>query len=97
MRRTNIYLTDDELTALQLVGKRQGKAVAELVREAVDAWLEARGVRHVEPDEWADRFGQLLDRRRRVADGTGWSEADVEGDVLAAVTALRSRATPGRD
>lgn len=97
MRRTNIYLTDDELSGLQLVGKRQGKAVAELVREAVDTWLEAQGVRQVEPDEWADRFGQLLDRRRRVAEGTGWSEAAIAEDVLATVTALRGRATPGRD
>lgn len=97
MRRTNIYLTEDELSGLQLVGRRQGKAVAELVREAVDTWLEAQGVKRVEPDEWADRFGQLLDRRRRIAEGSGWSEAAVEEDVLAAVTALRSRATPGRD
>ena len=55
--------------------------MAALVREAVDAWLDAR------------RFAQLLGRRGRLAEAEGWTEEQVAPDVARAVAqARRSRA-----
>ena len=89
MKRTNIYLDDDDLAALQMVGRRQGRPVAELVREAVDAWLEGQGVRRVSEDDWAARFGQLMGRRRRLAADGGWTAENVEHDVERAIAEVR--------
>jgi Arc/MetJ-type ribon-helix-helix transcriptional regulator len=40
MKRTNIYLTDRQITGLTKLSERSGLSVAELVRRAVDALLE---------------------------------------------------------
>lgn len=95
MRRTNIYLADDQLAALRNLGGRRGVSVAELVREAVDAWLASQGVRTLTEDEWERRFGALLARRRKAATGT--SAEAVERDVIRAVAEVRrARAAGGR-
>lgn len=39
--RTQIYLTADQRERLDELGRRQGRPMAELIREAVDAYLEA--------------------------------------------------------
>lgn len=40
MTKTQVYLRDEELEALQQAAKRSGRSVAELVREAVrQVWL----------------------------------------------------------
>jgi hypothetical protein len=90
MRRTNIYLDDEELAALQLLGRRQGRPVAALVREAIDAWLTSQGVSRVDDDEWARRFGALLDRRRQAATVGRWRQVDVERDIADAIGEVRS-------
>jgi Ribbon-helix-helix domain len=89
MRRTNIYLEEDQLATLQALGEHRGVPVARLVREAVDAWLEAQGVRRVPLDEWERRFDELLERRRRIAAEGGFSEEEVERDVMEAVREVR--------
>src|SRR6266568_2719190 len=66
MRRTNIYLPDEQLEALRQLGEQRDQPVAELVRQAVDAWLEAQGVEVIGEDEWASRFGALGGPRLRV-------------------------------
>jgi len=96
MRRTNIYLADDELTALRLIGRRQGRPMAVLVREAVAAWLTAQGVQPIEDEEWARRFDLLLDRRRRTAAEAGWQPDDVERDVATTVEEVRRDRAAGR-
>ena len=90
MKRTNIYLADEELAALRMLGKRQERPVAELVREAVDEWLVKHGVSLIDEDEWSRRFDRLLDRRRQVADRSDWSADDVERDVAAAIAEVRT-------
>lgn len=38
--RTQIYLTSEQRARLDTLGRREGKPLAELVREAVDAYLD---------------------------------------------------------
>lgn len=89
MQRTNIYLSEDQLETLRALGERRGVPVARLVREAVDAWLTAQGVQRIPREEWERRFDELLERRRRIAEERGFSEEEVERDVMAAVREVR--------
>jgi hypothetical protein len=89
MRRTNIYLDDDQLESLRGLSDRRGEPVASLVREAIDEWLAAQGVRQVPDDEWKRRFSALLERRRRIADEEDFSQDEVERDVMEAVREVR--------
>jgi hypothetical protein len=41
MTRVQVQFTDEAAQALRLRAKRAGRPVASLVRDAVDAWLEA--------------------------------------------------------
>lgn len=40
--RTQVYLTDEQRTKLDELRRREGKTLAELVRDALDAYLPAR-------------------------------------------------------
>jgi hypothetical protein len=42
MRRTSIYLDDDQLESLRGLSNRRSQPVAALVREAIDHWLAAQ-------------------------------------------------------
>jgi hypothetical protein len=90
MIRTNVYLDEEQLSALRAVSETRGEPVAALVRQAVDGWLAEHGVRQIPPDEWERRFDALLDRRARVAVRTKPDSTRVERDVAAAVTEARS-------
>ena len=69
--------------------------MAELVREAVDAWLASQGVRNLTEDGWERRFGSLLARRREAATTT--PAEVVERHVARAVSEVRrARAARGR-
>jgi hypothetical protein len=89
MQRTNIYLSEEQLEALRRVAERRGEPVAQLVREAVDAWLGSQKVRPIPEEEWRRRFGELLERRTKLAREHGWTEEEVERDVTAAVREVR--------
>lgn len=89
MERVNIYLDERQLSALRGLGERQGKPVAELVREAIDGWLEDQGVRTIAPNEWEQRFDALLEQRRAIAKGQNFPEDEVDRDVMAAVREVR--------
>jgi hypothetical protein len=39
MRRTNVYLTEKQVERLHVRASREGIAIAELIRRAVDAFL----------------------------------------------------------
>lgn len=89
MKRTNIYLHDGQLDMLRELGERRGQPVAAMIREAVDAWLEAQGAGPIPRDEWERRFDAILKRRQTSATERQPSEADVERDVILAVHAVR--------
>jgi predicted DNA-binding protein len=96
MRRTNIYLDDEQLAALRGLSERRGQPVASLVREAIDGWLSAQGVERIPEDEWQRRFSALLERRARIADEQGFSQEEVERDVMEAVREVRRARTARR-
>jgi len=89
MKRTNIYLDDDQLALLRGLGESRGEPVAALVREAVDAWLDAQGARQIPRDEWESRFDALLRRRDRIGKEHGFTEEEVERDVMEAIREVR--------
>lgn len=89
MERTNVYLEDRQIGTLRALSKARGQPVAKMVREAVDRWIEAEGVRLVPPDEWERRFDALLERRRRIAEELKPDLEEVERDVAEAVREVR--------
>lgn len=93
MKRTNIYLADRQTVLLRRLGESRGRPVAEMVREAVDSWLTAQGVKEISPDEWQRRFDALLARRTRIAKEERFSERQVDRDVMTAVRDVRRRPT----
>ena len=89
MRRTNIYLSDQQTAHLRRLAEHRGEPVAALVREAIDAWLKSQNVREIDEDEWRRKFGELLERRGRLAQEREWDEEQVERDVMEAVREVR--------
>jgi Arc/MetJ-type ribon-helix-helix transcriptional regulator len=61
MRRTNIYLDDEQVRALRHLAAEERASVAELVRQAVDGYL-ARRFR--ETPDWAQCFDEIVARYR---------------------------------
>ena len=100
MKRTNIYLEERQLAILADLAKAEGSSSAAMVREAVEAWIQARGVRKLPEDEWRRRFGEFLERRRAIAAQLNLKQEDVDREVAEAVRevrrARRARATRGR-
>jgi predicted DNA-binding protein len=41
-QRTQIYLTKDQRARIERIRRREGKSLAEVVREALDAYLDER-------------------------------------------------------
>jgi hypothetical protein len=89
MKRTNIYLADEQLELLRALGQQREEPVAVLVREAVDSWLEAQGARRIPADERQQRFEALLRRRDRIWSELGVSEEEVEREVDEAISEVR--------
>jgi len=89
MQRTNVYLDDRQLGLLRALSSMRGEPVAALVRQAIDAWLEAQGARQVPDDEWRRRLGALLEDRQHVADELGLTEEQVEETVFEAIREVR--------
>ncbi len=43
MKRTNIYLTEMQMKKFKAISKKAGYPVAEMIRRALDEWLEKQG------------------------------------------------------
>jgi len=90
MRRTNIYLGDEQLARLRLLSSTRDVPVASLVREAVDSWLAEQRVTPVPESEWRARFDSLLQRRDALWQEHDWEAEQVERDVMEAVREVRA-------
>jgi predicted DNA-binding protein len=42
MKRTSLFLKDDQLKKLEAISEKTGAPVAELIRRAIDYWLKAK-------------------------------------------------------
>lgn len=89
MKRTNIYLDALQLELLGKAAEEQGTSVAALVRAAVDAWIRARGLKPLPPDEWERRFAALLERKRKDARRRGLTQESVDRAVDRAIREVR--------
>jgi predicted transcriptional regulator len=96
MRRTNIYLDDDQLVTLQRLAEQRGLPVARLIRMAIGSWLKAEGVQQITEDEWQRRFASLLSRRQETARRGRFDARRVARDVAAAVKEVREHKPAGR-
>jgi predicted transcriptional regulator len=80
MRRTNIYLDEDQLRALRHLAVEEQQSLAVLVRRAVDEFL---GRRFSEQADWGERFDALVRRiQSRIPEGL--SSEQIESDITAA-------------
>lgn len=84
MRRTNIYLEDDQLRALKHVAAEERRPVAELIRRAVDDLLAQR----LGDEAWGARFQELVERVRSRIPATTPPE-EIEADITAAREEVR--------
>jgi hypothetical protein len=100
MKRTNIYLSDRQLLLLGVAARSRGRSVADLVREAVEAWLAAAGAAPRDEAEWRRRFDEILERRREASRALNLTREEVDREVAEAVRevrrARRQRAARGR-
>ena len=85
MRRTNIYLEEDQLRTLRQLAAARGESVATIVRDAVDDYL--RG--HMNRDDIVNQLEETISRiRARVPDTIDPSE--IEEDISAAWAEARA-------
>jgi len=47
MKRINTHLTSEQIDRLRVISAATGLTVAELIRRAVDIYIESRGKQHV--------------------------------------------------
>lgn len=80
MRRTNIYLDEDQLIMLKFLAAEEGQSMADLIRQAVNLLL----VKQLKDKNfWETRFIQLLNRvRERIPNNVSLDE--IEADITKA-------------
>jgi len=74
VKRTNIYLDEEQALLLRHLAIDEGRSFTNLVREAFNAYLAGRGLttssqvigprRSIPPDEWRSRLSDVLERIR---------------------------------
>lgn len=69
MRKTSVYLSDDETARLTALAKREGASQAEMIRRAIRTYV---------PERRGDRNFSLI----RSAEGPGDSVADMSEEEL---------------
>lgn len=85
MRRTNIYLDEDQLQALKRLAATEDQSVAAVVRDAVDTYLKDRAA---DDAAWSEELRQLLERvQSRVPPHI--TPEEIEADITAVSEELR--------
>lgn len=74
MKRTNVYLDEEQARLLRHLAIEEGRSFTDLVREALNGYLAQRGLastsrvigprRALASDEWRSRFADVLGRIR---------------------------------
>ena len=74
MKRTNVYIDEEQLRVLRHVAVETGRSFTEIVREALNEYMKRRGVesasrvigprRTMSDEEWRSRFDSVLERIR---------------------------------
>lgn len=102
MKRTNVYLDEEQSRLLRHLAVQEGRSFTDLVREALNAFLAQRGLsatsrvmgprRQLPDDEWGRQLEGLLQRARaRSPAGVAAAEAAaMEADVTAARQEVRA-------
>lgn len=89
LKRTNIYLEDEQISKFKALGQARGQSSAAVVRDALNEWLDERSVRVVGDEERKQRLEKLFARRQNIADRLDLDPDKVEKLVAGEVTAYR--------
>ena len=106
MRRTTVYLDEEQVRLLRHLATEEGRSFAEIVREALDGYLARRrtrstprviGPRRLIPkEEWRSSFEAAV-QRIRAGVATNVSPEEIEAEITAAAEEVRQeRATRRR-
>ena len=105
MKRTNVYLDEEQDRLLRDLSAQEGRPLTEIVREALGEYLERRGIRSssraagpqrsIPDDEWGDRFQAVL---KRIREGMrpGTSAEEIEAEITTAWEEVRRENTARR-
>ncbi len=92
MKRTNIYLDNEQLRLLKHIAVEEGRSFAEVVRQALQQYLDSYrrdSADGLSPDVWTQRMDTLLARVRERS--SEYSPAEIESDITAASEDSRRR------
>lgn len=92
MKRTNIYLEEDQLRLLKHIAVKEGRSFTELVRQALQEFLacyQQNTKRVPSRDEWNRRLEQLLARVRQQT--SAFFPEEIEADITTASKQSRRR------
>lgn len=98
MKRTNVYLDEEQVRVLRHLAIEEGRSFTDLVREALNSYLAQRGLpstsrvsgprRAIPAEEWQARFGQALDQLRAHAP-VELSSEEIEAEITSAREEVR--------
>ena len=92
MKRTNIYLDDEQLRLLKHIAVEEGRSFTEVVRQALQQYLDSyrrESAEDLSPDVWTRRMDTLLARVRERS--SKYSPAENASDITAASEDSRRR------
>ena len=98
MKRTNIYLDEEQARLLRHLAVEESRSFTDIVREALNEYLARRGMasaprvvgprRLLPQDEWRSSFEAALQRIREGAP-TDLSPEEIEAEITAAAEEVR--------
>ena len=101
MKRTNVYLDEEQSRTLRHLAIEENRSFTGLVREALNEYLTRRGLqaqstvagplRSIADDDWKARFDAVLSRIR-----SGVPSEDSPAEIEAAITAARAEVRRSR-
>ncbi len=103
MRRTNVYLDEEQARLLRHLAVEEGRSLTDLVREVLNDYLAQRGLasrsrvagrrRELTSDEWRSRFVDVLGRIRASAPANPTDDA-IETEITAAREEISRSSSP---